>query len=358
MKLTANRKALVAAIKATVVPTGTARLEVLAGIHISADKKTGVTLTSTNVDLTITGDVAADVEKNGTAIVYADRLVKFLSTGGADTATIAVDAGQVEISCGTSVLTLRSLPIEAWPKCTLADGESLFLTSQDVARIGRILYAAKMDRKDQANRPALYSVHFNGNRVECTDSYRLAVASVSVDLPDVLVPVDVMQRVVKSVASTDAEGVTVVCDGHQVTFGTDTTSWTARLIPLDYPKIDTFLGMTPPHKVRLTTGDLIDALDRVSVVDGDLRTVKLLPGDGSVTVASSTMDVGEASDVVSCTGEFGVDKISFKSPLLRELLTAHDEETVTLELTDSLKATQVRSSDSKLVHILMPVRTQ
>lgn len=357
MKATTNRKALAAAVKSVVVPAGTSRVDVLSGLHIEADAKAGVlTLTSTNLDLTVTLDVEATITEPGVVVVPADRFVRFLAACDSESAAVDQADGVVKVICGDSDVALRTLNAEHWPKSITAEGDSVVLPAEDLHRIARIIYATEQDTKLKAQHPSRWIVHLNGKRAECTDTFRCAVAGLTVDLPEACVPVDVIRRVAESVRATETEAVTVTVDGRQATFATDRQSWTTRLVLVEFPPLDRLLATEPPNVLRLTTSELLDALDRVAVVDGEQRLVTLTPDGGKVIVSNSGKDVGEATSIVPCTGEFD-EAIVFMRSYLADLLKAHDEETIEIRLGPTGRhPIMVRSSDSRLAHMTMPTR--
>lgn len=204
--------------------------------------------------------------------------------------------------------------------------------------------------------PLLTGVQMKGRRAACTDRYRLAFAGVTVDLPEATVPVEVMQRVL---AAADGEPCTIVADDQHITFGTATMSWTSTLIIGDYPNVDTYLGLDPPRSLQVQTTELDAALKCVAAVDAEDKKseplIRVTPDGGKAVVSNRGVDIGEASSVIACTGDLDFP-VSFTRRFLADLLRAHGEESVTLELTDALKFVQVRSADAKLVHLLMPCR--
>lgn len=360
MKVTTDRKALAAAMKAVVVPDGS-RIAVISsmhlGVHLAADAKAGVlTLTSTNLELTITVDVPAEVDTEGTAVLPADRFGKFIALCDSERARVDVGEGTASISCGDSDLTLRTMSVDHWPKAEPVDAAGVLLDRADVARIGRITYAVDPEGlKARLTNPARTGVHLRPGRAETTDTFRMAVAALDADLPDVLVPVEVMRRVVDGFERLDVDELVVAADERRVTFATDTMSWTTQLIADAFPDLDAFIGREQPHSLRLVTSELLDALERVAVVDGNThRHVVLTPDGGKVVVANGTKDIGSAAVLVSCTGDFEAT-ICFDRRFLTALLKAHDEDVITLELQSPRHGMQVRSQDARLLHLLMPV---
>lgn len=354
MRFTADRKALAKAVKDVIVPPVNTHITVLHGIHIEADRKAGVvTFTSSNLDLTCTEDVRADVDNGGVAIVPAKVLGAFLNNGPADLVTFELGDGTLTATCGESVVTLRTHDVEHWPKALTVTGDAVVLSVADVRRIGSVLFAADPDR----TQPILNKVHFHDHHAEATDRYQLAIASLEATLPDVCVPIEVVRRVV---AGTDEDVVLTVDDRHAC-FASGDRTWTSTIAALDFPTVDRLIVEKQPVKFRFTTGELVDALKRMRLLDEDDpkkdRVVILTPDGGKVLLSHKVQDVGEVADMVPCTidGE-PPTRLAVGLAYFTELVAEHDEETITVELTDALKPLQVRTSDARHVSLLMPVR--
>lgn len=352
MRFTADRKTLAQAAKSVIVPPANTHIAVLHGIHIEADRTADVvTLTGSNLDLTCTVDVRCDVDNGGVVIIPAKLLAGFLNNGPAELVTIETGDGDVTLTCGESVATVRTLDAEHWPKSLTVDTEHITLSAADVRRIGSVLFA--VDTKNEAKKAYLTGVHLADKRAEATDSYQLAVAALDATVPEMIVPAEVLRRVLAAVAGADE--ILLQADGQHATFSSDTQTWTTTLLAAEYPNVGRFLGMEPPIKLRFTTGELLDALKRIDLLEEQAGSVTFVPDGGKVVLTRRT-DVGEVTDVVPCTVDG--DPPSHFSANLRyfaEVVAEHDEETLTLELTDALKPMQVRTADARHVSILMPI---
>lgn len=356
MKITANRKALAAALKTATVPAASGHLAILGGLHLEAFKGGKLTCTGTNLDLTVTLDIDADVTVPGVVILPGRLFAGLVDKAASDTITLIVEHEHATIEAGKTVATLRTLRVEDWPKVHTADGERFELHALDVERLSHVLHAVQTDAKKLSGRPALGGVHFAGNTAEATDSYRLAIAQLGCeDLPGRIVPLDVINRVVKA----SPGGVTLTFDNRSVTFDSadSNTTWTSTLIPAEFPKTEQLIRKESKHALTVNRHVLADALSRVRLLaDGDeTHPVDLTPEGMLLRLSATSVDVGDIYDEVACTGDWG-QPIRFHDRYLADLLANHDGDEITFELDDPLKPVQCRTSDWRLTLLIMPVR--
>jgi DNA polymerase-3 subunit beta len=356
MKLTADRKALADALKTATVPTASGSLPILNGLRLEAVKGKGdgtgkVTVTGTNLDLTIAADIDADVVDAGAVVLPGKLFSALVDKASAETVTVAVEADQANIDAGGTA-TLRTLRLDDWPKLATTDGERFELSPLDVDSVGRVLHAVSTNIKTHGRK--LMGVHFVGNTVEATDTYRLAIAQLGCEgLPGKIVPADVLTQVCRD----GSDGLTVTFDNRSVTFDSadGCITWTSRLIEADYPPAARLLRQSSAHELVVGREPLMERLRwvRLMLQGGDGRGVVLIPEVGELHVRASA-DVGEADVALPSAGDF-TERIEFNVDYLLDALAELDDDEVRLELDAWNKPLQMRASDWRLALILMPI---
>lgn len=348
MKLTANRKDLLAAAKlASTVAAKTAYTPALTGVKLTGAKE--LALCATDLDTTVEITVGAEVADPGEVVVPADLFARFLASCSDDTATLTTGDGDLSVTCGTATGSLLALDGDTWPTLADVDGDTFTLDPERHQLIGRILFAASTDHTRSA---AMCGVHLAANLATCTDSYRIARARLGdIDLPEVIVPAAPLRRALR-----DVDGpLEVTVDANRARLATrDGICWTLRLVNAEYPKVD---GLIPksglPHHLTVARGDLATAVDRAEVIDAGERFVILERDGDTLRVRARRADVGDIADELDCEGDFD-EPVQYNGVFLGGLLNAHEGDEVTLTLTDALKSTVV--DDGTILQLLMPVK--
>lgn len=348
MKIRADRRALATAVKTAMQAQGrTPHHAVLHGVRLNATNDGRLTVTCTDVQTAITVDLAVEVIEPGAAIPPARLVAAFLG-GGAETVEIEDDSDDatVTLASGESTLRLRLLATDDWPRLPQPPDEWSELTAEHLDLIGRVAVAASTD----PTRPAITGVKFQGERVFATDSYRLAVADVGVDLGDALLPAPLVKA---AVAAAGDNGCRYAVGPHTVWFATDTVEMSGQLIANEYPKAENLLRAKSAHHLAFGASALSDALDRIKVLSVDSALVEVIPDGGKVTLRRRTSDGDEATAVVAVDGDFD-SRIGFNLTFLQQAVEVAQTDTVRLDIEDHLKPVVIQSG--AITQLIVPIR--
>lgn len=330
--------ATLAAAVRTVLPAtrATTHLSVLKGVRLACDDPGHLTVTATDLDLSIQASVETDSDLEP-CVVPAAPLGGWLE-GRDGEIELRVDGPDLLLVSETGHVALRTLPVEDWPRVETSTGDPVPLDR----RIAGILYAASRD----GARPILNGVGCADGWACCTDSYQLSAVRVD-GLPEAIVPVRVLELALK------AEGeATITLDDRRVTVDVGSTSYTGRLIEGKFPLWQRLAGEAK-QTVTIDREAAIAALERTLVLCDAETPVRVTPtGDGlRFTVVSR--DVGEIVEHVAGGEDLG-GEYGFRPRLLLNMLRSRDEAKVDLGVTDMLHPVSVRDETS--VALVMPVR--
>lgn len=106
MKARVERDAIRRALRTVLPAVGKTSLAVLNGVHIVADK--GLRLTCTDLNLTITAEVDANVGTAGALVVPARLLSNFADKAPAGAVTIELAEHQVQVTAGDATATFNA----------------------------------------------------------------------------------------------------------------------------------------------------------------------------------------------------------------------------------------------------------
>lgn len=174
----------------------------------------------------------------------------------------------------------------------------------------------------------------------------------------------------KLLPTKDDIPVDVAFDNTNVRFSFQDTCIFARLIPNPYPDYAKFFALNFPTRVTARRGDLLSALQRVSVcADKAAGTIKLAVGPAeTLSDLNGTMKVSgqDSSYMMSSEEDIPVDlageniTIGFKHATLITALSQLEDETVILHLTAPNKPAKITSTDkdNPFQAIMMPVQVK
>lgn len=368
MKLRAEKSEFAEAISWATRTVGTRiTLPALSGVFLeAADGR--LTCRATDLEVAAEISIPVEIERPGTLLLPA-RLLSQLVARFAD-APVDVDADEtrVEISCGKATFHVRSMQAEDFPTLTGPDDQAArgVLGASAFSRmVGQVARASATDEGRPVLTGVLLTAH-DGNLVAAaTDSYRLAVRSIDWEQPieaTALVPSRSLQEAAKAASERGGE-VTLVVEDTQVSFLFDDRRLTTKLIEGTFPNYEALLPDGFETAVTVDRAELIEALQRVSIVAmGQANTpVTLTFADGSVELQASNQEMGDATESLPADIEGDGLTISFNPSFMLAGLEATGSDRMRIELRDGLKPAvlhPVSDGDSvdDLTYLLMPVR--
>jgi DNA polymerase III subunit beta len=333
---------------------------ILAGLLVKADSD-GVTFSSFDYETSARIQVAAEVAEEGEALVSGRLLADISRSLPAKPVEITADESRMELVCGSARFTLQTLPVGDYPALPSMPESTGTVRSDAFAQaVAQVVVAAGRDE--------LLPV-FTGVRVEiegdlisllATDRYRMALKELRWNPASTqasataLVPAKVLSDTSKSmVAGEDitlsltntgsGDGI-IGFEGHGPAGQRETTT---RLLDGEFPKVRHIMNTPALMNVRVKTADLIAAAKRVALVAERNTSLRMLIGDGMITLEAATGDQAQASEAVEATveqpggGEPAVVAAGFNPTYLLDALGAFDTPYVNFAFTAPSKPCQL-----------------
>lgn len=335
-------------------------LPVLSGVRVElADNR--LTLTGSDLDLTISVSVTVNGETDGLAVIpakLASDIVRSLEPGAV---SFEVVDDEVRITSGRSDFSLRLIPADEFPHLAEPAGDAVTLSAADFsAALHQVVPAASADDSRPILTGVLLAAEETGLRLVATDSYRLAVrdlpgTSVLAEGQSVLVPSRALGELGRLLG--DAESVTLRLGERDASFEIDDVRLSTRLIEGEFPN---YRGLIPAsHPNRLTVGRevLLDAVRRVRLMARESTPVRMVMKADSLELLAVTQDVGQAHEELDASFDGTELTVAFNPEFLIQGAEVTPGDEITLETIDALKPALLRSPDSPdFLYLLMPVR--
>lgn len=335
-------------------------LPVLSGVRLDVSDGR-LTVTGTDLELTIRLSVPVHVDKEGSAVVPArlvGDIVKALPPGAVD---VVVTDDEMAISAGRSQFSVRPLSLSDYPAQVETDVEPVTLASDQVGdALRQVVRAASTDDARAVLTGVLISSEEEGLKMVATDSYRLAVR----DLPQssilaagqkVLVPGRALAEL-QRVLTADGE-LSVRLGAREAVFEVGGTRLSTRLIEGEYPNYRNLLPSSYPNRLTVGREALLEALRRVKILAQDSTPVRLALGGDTLRLTAITQDVGNAHEEIDAAYDGTEMTVAFNPDYLTAGVEAVEGDEVTLSTLDSMKPAVLRGvGHDEYLYLLMPVR--
>ena len=361
MKIRLERDILAEAVQwaARSLPTRPS-VPILAGLLLRADAD-GVTLSSFDYETSARITVKADVTDSGEVLVSGRLLADISRSLPGKPVDLSAEGTRLELTCGSARFTLQTLPVADYPSLPSMPAATGAVSSDVFAQaVAQVVVAAGRDE--------LLPV-FTGVRVEiegdtisllATDRYRMALRELNWNPSSpqasatALVPAKVLSDTARSMTSGDqvilslasggsGDGI-IGFEGHGAAGERQTTT---RLLDGEFPKVRHIMNTQALMNVRVATAEIIAAARRVALVAERNTSLRMLIGDGVVTLEAATGDQAQASEAIEASvdqpggGDQVVTAAGFNPTYLLDALGAFDTPYVNFAFTAPSKPCQL-----------------
>jgi len=362
MKFSVSKEKLLAGLQTVqnVVSTRTT-LPILSNVLLQADGDQ-VRLTTTDLDVGVSGAITAQIEKPGATTLPARRLANIVRELPAAEIQIEVDSKNVaSIRCGQSFFKILGLPEEEFPPLPKFDDTRTFTISQQLLRdaLKKTSYAISTDETRYVLNGILFSFKENKLTLVATDGRRLALVDLEIEFPrsqevDIIVPTKAVTELGRLLG--DEGDVRLSVGENQVAFQIGDTLLASKLIEGNYPNYRQVIPGEAKERVTLERELFFNAVHRVSLLSSEKsNSVKLIFTKNNIEIAANTPDVGEARESLAVAYKGREFSIAFNPEFLQAPLRALPNDEVYLDLIDEMSPGVIKIQ-SPFLYVLMPMR--
>jgi DNA polymerase III subunit beta len=331
-----------------------------------------LSLTATDLDLSLRTSCNAKVKKEGSCTVPARKLhdyVKLLPD--ADITIKLLENHWVSIRCGRSNTKMVGMARSNFPTLPVFPTAGVVKIPAQVLRglIARTGFAIANEESRYTLNGALMVLKPESITMVATDGHRLAhversgekFEGVSGEMKT-LVPkkaMDELRSLVDS-AGSDVDTIEFAKDESTLFFRIGPRLLTSRQLTGQFPNYEAVLPKDNSKSILLHGDDLAAAISRVAqFADERSRAVRLKLEKGELKLSASSTESGESEDSLETDYNGEPLTIGFNAQYITDFLRAVGPGDVRLELKDPQSAGQLRpaeSEDYKYRYIVMPMR--
>ena len=342
-----------------------------------------LTLSATDLDLSIRTRVVAGVQTPGRVTVPARTLAEITREWPESVISLVLENGRLELSGplgegsgGEGRYSLPATPPEEFPEMP-EDLQGLRLSFQADSPLDGAMFRTMIDKTSFAvshdeTRPVLNGVLWRIGpetmTMVATDGSRLAEfrrtweGGTGVDdSAEVILPPQACAQLMKLLDSSESLGE-VVLGESQVLFQVDETQLLSRLIEGPYVDYEQVIPRENDKRLTIPVGQLLPAVRRVSILSSSYtHQVRVGLREGTVELTASSQEIGgEAQEVLRADYVVEAIEAAYNSHYMMEILRKVDSEEAVIELRDSVTAAIVRPAEQlegeDLYYLLMPMR--
>jgi DNA polymerase-3 subunit beta len=329
-----------------------------------------LSLTATDLDLSLRTSCAAKVKKEGSCTIPARKLhdyVKLLPD--ADITIKLLENHWVSIRCGRSNTKMVGMAKSNFPSLPTFPTAGVVRIPAQVLRnmIAKTGFAIASEESRYTLNGALMVLKPESITMVATDGHRLShieragtkFEGVSGEMKT-LVPKKAMDELKSLLDSTDAEEIEFAKDESTLYFRIGNRLLTSRQLTGQFPNFEAVLPKDNSKSIAVHGDELGQAISRVAqFADERSRAVKMRLEKGELKLSASSTEMGESEDTIEIDYQGELLAIGFNAQYLLDFLKATGGGEIKLEFKDSQSAGQMRPAEGeeyKYRYIVMPMR--
>jgi DNA polymerase-3 subunit beta len=326
MKFTITRENLqqgLAAVGAS-IPTRTT-LPVLSNILLEADGD-GVRMSGTDLDISVSLRVAADVEEPGSLTVPAKKFQELARELPEQPARVSTKGDRLELVCGRASFRLNGLPRDEFPTFPAVDFAQSWRIRGEVLHtlIRQTSFAVSTEESRPILNGVLWQLSDQDMRMVATNGHRLARMIYRAETPgasraDLIVPPKALAQVERLFGADDE--IEVARSENHLGFQHEGTRIFTRLIEGPYPNYEQVIPRDNDKVAVVDKAQFTAALRRMAVVASEqTHRVRMSFGGSMLRFSVETPDLGEAHEELEVDYQGEALDIGFNASYLLEIL--------------------------------------
>lgn len=364
MKFFCQKQALVDAVNSvTRAVSSRSTIPALEGVLLRATSST-LFLAGYDMEIGITTNIEAQVQDPGEIVINSKQFGDIVRRLPDELVSIeANEKLNVTIRSGSADFHIVGLSAADFPELpSVSDGMALSLPQNMLkSMIRQTLFAvAPLDSGKPVHTGTLFEAEGNVLRLVSVDGSRLAIRTEAVRSDESMkfvVPGKTLSEVLKLLQDEDAPVFMAVGRRH-IVLQIDGYAVISRLLDGEFLAYRKAIPLTKSTTLRVKTRDMIDAVERVSLVVNDrIKSPLICRFENGEIFFSCTSAIGSASDSITCAMDGEAEEMGFNSRFLLDALKNSEADEVTLELGGAVAPMKILpAAGEDFLFLVLPVR--
>lgn len=361
MKLSIKKESLLKAIQSVDgVIGGKVSLPVLSNLLITST--TGILkVTATNLDLSISCEVPAEVEEGGSITLSESRLAAAAREFIGESVKLKVD-NQKMVCCvesGPSKYNLNGIDAAEFPLFQeMTSPKKMTISQLELKQIlGRAAFAMSDDPARYVLCGTMIEAGVDSIKAAAADGRRLVVVSAKGSAANpisAIIPAKAaacLERLLGTEGDVSAE-----FSESTAKFVVGGVTIQTKLIDGAYPNVSRIIPSSFKHRIEVPREEVAGALRRVSIMTSDKwQSVKLSFSANLLTITSNTPEVGDATESLALKYQGEDLEIAFNPKYLTDALGVLRDKNVYFELIDGVSPMVIKIEDP-FIYVVSPMR--
>lgn len=346
-------------------------LPILNNIFLQTEKGKLI-MKATDLELSITTWIGADVEDEGKITLPARQLSEFVNSIPEEIVNVEVEKQNFNISTSNNTASFNTMPSDDFPSIPeigKKDEPFIEINSADlVMAINRVAFAAATDDIKPVLTGVKVEVDEDGVSFVATDGLRLSKQVIKTAKGDkaksFLVPVRAFNELSHIINEMGGEeeliSIYLIEEKNQVMFRVGDIDLISRLIDGEFPEYKQIIPTGYKTKSEIDREAFLNSLKVVNIIARSVLGNKMIldidaKGD-KISLSATQADLGKNESHFSSKVEGEDLKIAFSSKLLTDILTHVDTNELIFECSEAVRPGVFKiKGDEEFIHLVMPM---
>lgn len=339
---------------------------------------TSLRLAATDLEVGIRTEVPCRIDKKGSITLNARKLFEIVREAeGEEVSLKSLDNDWVELKCGRARFKMMGLDPRSFPampsQASKPQGDAAHKTIKGDLAVGTRVLANMIDKTIFSVSPdearynlggVLFESPSQGTlRMVATDGHRLSkIEREAAELKmegKAIVPRKGLAELRKLLDQEGEDQVRLMLDGQLAWLKRGGTEVSMRLVEGEFPDYEGVIPKQSKHTIPVGRDALLNSIKRAAIFSNErYHGVKLALAAGSLTVSSTSPEMGEASETIDVDFSGEEFSIGFNAAyLIQALGVLPAESDANLGLSDEVSPGVITTpADSQFTYVVMPMR--
>ena len=366
MKFTCSQQTLSKALNiVSKAVTSRTTIPILKGILLEASSDGTLTLSASDLDLSIEKRIDTAVEESGSVVVSAKLFSDIIRKLPNEEIEIEEqESNNIIIKCKGSEFVIVGQPADEFPNIGEVNEDEKLYMEKNILKdmIKKTSFSASIDESKGIIVGVLIEMEENSLNMVALDGFRMAVVKETMRNEvqrKIIISARILNEINKIISDIEeSKEVYMILDEKKAVFLIEETKVVLRLLEGDFIKYNDIIPKEFKSKVKVSRSDLLNSIERASLLarEGKNNLIKL-------SIASNNMVITSRSEEGNVKEELFIDKegtdldIGFNSKYILDVLKVLDDEEISIEFNTSVSPCLIKPVEGdEYVYLILPVR--
>lgn len=367
MKFTCSQQSLSKALNTvSKAVTNRTTIPILKGILLQTSADGSLTLSASDLDISIEKKIDVNVEQEGSVVVLSKLFSDIVRKLPNEEILIEeMENNTIRIKTNSSEFTIVGLPADEFPNINEVDNISNSIVfSKEIFKdmVKKTSFAASADEAKGIIVGVLMEIEPDSVNMVALDGFRMAVTRESITSSDsnkIIISAKIINEVNKIVAETDDEGdINISFSEKNAIIFVDNTKVIIRLMDGEFINYKAIIPTVNKTNVVIGRSILLESIERASLLakEGKNNLIKLTIQNNLMTITSKSEEGNVKEEIIM--EKTGDDlEIGFNSKYVIDVLKAVDDDEVVMEFNTSTTPCMVKPlNGNQYEYLILPVR--